>query len=88
MLNVNLDEEAERYLIDLLTVERTTSSELIKRLLHHQWLSLQPRKTFLERRGESPKHLLNGSPDLSDWDVRQEQIANYLRNRYADQQQQ
>ncbi len=88
MLNVNLDEEAERYLLDLVAAEKTTSSELIKRLLHSRWQSLQPRKTFLERRGGSPTHLLNGSSDLSERDVRKQAIADHLRNRYTEQQQQ
>lgn len=69
MLNVNLDEETEQYLSDLLSAEKTTSSELIKRLLYQQWLSLQPRKSFLERRGQSPRHLLNSRADLSDRDT-------------------
>lgn len=87
MLSVNLDEEAERYLAELLLAEQTTSTELIKRLLHDQWLTLQPQKTFLERRGESPRHCLNGAADLSDRDTRKQHIANYLHSRYADQQQ-
>ncbi len=66
MLSVNLDAEAEQYLVAILSAEKTNSSELIKRLLRTQWLALNPGQTFLERRGEAPQHLLNGPADLSD----------------------
>ncbi len=40
MLNVNLDDETEKYLVEILAQEKTTSSELIKRLLREHWQSL------------------------------------------------
>ena len=82
MLNVSLDEEAEKYLVEILATEKTTSAELIKRLLHHYWNNLQPQQTFLERRGGHPKHLLHGFKNLSDRDVRKQAIAEYLQKRY------
>jgi hypothetical protein len=87
MLNLNLDEEAEHYLIDIVAAEQTTSSELIKQLLRTRWLALQTPRSFLERRGESPRHLLDGAADLSDRDVRKQKIADYLQQRHTAQQQ-
>jgi hypothetical protein len=81
MLSINLDEESEHYLSDILAAERTTSSELIKRLLRAQWLVLQPSKTFLERRGTPPQHLLDGCSDLSERAIRKQAIAQYLQQR-------
>ena len=86
MLNINLDEESEHYLRDILSTEKTTSSELIKRLLRTQWLALQSPKTFLERREESPQQLLQGPADLSDRDVRKQKIADYLRQKQQTEQ--
>jgi hypothetical protein len=87
MLNIKLDEEAEQYLLDILSAEKTSSSELIKRLLRTQWLAVQSSKTFLERRGESPKHLLNEPDNLSDRDVRKQKIDDYLKHRHQAEQQ-
>jgi hypothetical protein len=87
MLNVNLDDEAEKYLVEILAQEKTTSNELIKRLLHEHWQSLQPRKTVLERMGGYPEHLLEGPSDLSDRDVRYKYLAEYFQKRYEQSQQ-
>lgn len=85
---VSLDEDAEKYLVEILAQEKTTSSELLKRLLREHWQTLQPRKTFLERRGGHPQYLLQDSPDnLSDRDVRQKYIAEYLQSHERHQQQ-
>ena len=51
MIAVTLNDEAEKYLVEILAQEKATSSELLQRLLHQHWQDLQPRKTFLERRG-------------------------------------
>jgi hypothetical protein len=87
MLNVNLDDEAEKYLVEILAQEQTISSELIKRLLHEHWQSLQPRKTILERMGGYPEHLLQGPSDLSDRDARYKYLAEYFQKRYEQSQQ-
>ncbi|MCV3216981.1 hypothetical protein OGM63_26330 [Plectonema radiosum NIES-515] len=87
MLNLNLDDEAEKYLVEILAQEKTTSSELIKRLLHEHWQSLQPRKTVLERMGGYPEHLLQGPSDLSDRDARYKYLAEYFQKRYEQSQQ-
>ncbi len=88
MLNINLDTEAEKYLVEILAQEKTNSSDLIKQLLHDRWHSLQPRQTVLERMGGYPEHLLKGHSDLSDRDVRKQTIANHIQQRYEQQQQQ
>lgn len=87
MLNVNLDDKAEKYLVEILAQEKTTSNELIKRLLHEHWQSLQPRKTVLERMGGYPEHLLQGPSDLSDRDARYKYLAEYFQKRYEQSQQ-
>ena len=81
MLTIALNDEAEKCLVEILSTEKTTSKELIHRLLHQYWQNLQPQTTFLERRGGHPKHLLNGSDDLSDRDVRQQLITEHLQHR-------
>jgi hypothetical protein len=87
MLNVNLDDEAEKYLVEIMAQEKITSNELIKRLLHEHWQSLQPRKTILERMGGYPEHLLQGPSDLSDRDARYKYLAEYFQKRYEQSQQ-
>jgi hypothetical protein len=84
MLNVNLDDETEKYLVEILAQEKTTSSELIKRLLSEHLQTLQSQKTVLERLEEVdsvPRHLPNSPGNLSDRDVRQQYIAEYLQKR-------
>ncbi len=86
MLNITLTDEAEKYLVEILAQKKTTSSELLQQLLHQHWQSLQPRKTFLERRGGHPQHLLNGPGDLSDRDVRKQIIAEHIKQRHEHRQ--
>jgi hypothetical protein len=49
MISVNLDDEAERYLVAILSQENTTSSALIDRLLREYWENIQPKKSLFER---------------------------------------
>jgi len=58
MLTIALDDEAKKYLVEILASEKTTSKELIHRLLHQYWQNLQPQTTFLERRGRQPKPII------------------------------
>jgi predicted transcriptional regulator len=52
MLTVRLDEETEGQLADILAHEKDTNrSELIKRIIHERWLTLQLGKSVVERRG-------------------------------------
>lgn len=83
MLNIQLDPETEARLVEILAKEKTTSDELIKRLVQERWLSLQPRKTIVERRGGHPEHLLEDAPpDLSERANRKKAIADYLKKKY------
>ncbi|WP_293085445.1 hypothetical protein [Moorena sp. SIO3H5] len=78
MLNVSLDQEAEQYLVEILSQEKTTSSELIKKLLRDYRQNFQSQKSVLERMGGMPKHLLSVG-NLSDRDTRREIIASRIR---------
>lgn len=83
MLNIELDKETEAYLVEILGREKTTSDELIKRLVKDRWLSLQPRQTIVERRGGHPEHLLEDAPpDLSERANRKKAISDYLQKRH------
>ncbi|MEZ2276520.1 MAG: hypothetical protein ACBR12_06345 [Microcoleus sp.] len=83
MLSIELDKETEVYLVEILGREKTTSDELIKRLVKERWLSLQPRQTIVERRGGHPEHLLEDAPpDLSERANRKKAIQAYLEKRH------
>ena len=83
MLNIELDKETEAYLVEILGREKTTSDELIKRLVKDRWLSLQPRQTIVERLGGHPEHLLEDAPpDLSERATRKKAIQAYLEKRH------
>jgi hypothetical protein len=83
MINITLDEEAEKYLVKILSQEEITSSELIKKLLQNYLQIHQPNQSVLERMGGVPKHLLSVG-NLSDRYTRREIIASRIR---ANQQQ-
>jgi hypothetical protein len=83
MLTVNLDDEAEKYLIEILSQEKTTSQDLVKKLLRQHLISQKKQPTILERMGGYPVELLEEEPDLSDRDVRQQKISEYLKNRHT-----
>ncbi|WP_413165577.1 hypothetical protein ACL6C3_04080 [Capilliphycus salinus ALCB114379] len=81
MLTVNLDDEAEKYLIEILSQEKITSQELVKKLLRNYSMSLKQPQTILERMGGYPEELLESETDLSDRDIRQQKISEYLQAR-------
>ena len=78
MLNVSLDEEAEKDLVEILSQERTTSNELIKKLLRNYLQSFPAKKSVLERMGGVPQHLLCVG-NLSERDTRRQIIAARIR---------
>lgn len=86
MLNVNLDAEAEQYLVEILAQENTNSGELIKQLLRDRWKSLQSPQTVLERMGGYPDQLFEGSFDSSDRDLRKQAIRDQIQQRYEQSQ--
>ena len=97
MISITLNDEAEKHLVEILAQEKTTSSELLQRLLHQHWQDLQPRKTVLERMGDYPKgelrsnrpqHFLSDPGNLSDRDVRKKLIAEHVQKRHEREQSQ
>lgn len=83
-LYLELDQETEKYLVEILAKEKTTSQELVKRLLAQHWHTLQPRKTIVERRGGHPEHLLQDAPsDLSSRETRKKMVAEHIEKRHA-----
>lgn len=83
MLSIELDKDTEAYLVEILGREKTTSDELIKRLVKDRWLSLQPRQTIVERLGGHPEHLLEDAPpDLSERENRKKAISAYLEKKH------
>ncbi len=85
MLSVRLDPETEQQLADILSHEQNINrSELIKRLIKERWLTLKLDRTFVERRGGHPQHLLQDAPpDLSERGTRKQAIADYLKHRHS-----
>lgn len=85
MLSVNLDDEMERYLVEILREEKITISELLEQMLRERLSRHQPRQTVLERMGGLPEELSSdpGFPkDLSDRDVRKAMFAEHLEARH------
>ena len=82
MLNVRLNEEDEQKLEQVLSSMKTSNkSELVKRLINDQWTALQAGKTFLERRGEHPKHLLSETDSSSDRNARKTIVSEHYEDR-------
>ena len=82
MMNLMLDDETERYLIEILAVEKIPSDRLIKKILRDRWLTHQPKKTILERMGGEPEHLLEGPGNLSNREVRKKAISEYVEQHH------
>jgi hypothetical protein len=85
MLTVRLDPETEQKLADIIAHERDVNrSSLVKRLILERWLTLNLDKTFVERRGGHPQHLLQDAPpDLSERSIRKQAISDYLKQRHS-----
>lgn len=81
MLNINLDDESERYLVEILRREKVTISDLIKQLLLNHLNTIRPQQTVLERMGGMPQHLLSVG-GLSDRDKRREIIVDRIQTRH------
>jgi hypothetical protein len=82
MLTINIDHESEKYLIEILSEEKITSQELVKKLLRNYWANLKQPQTVLERMGGYPKDLLEITEDLSDRDIRKQKISEYLQQKH------
>jgi hypothetical protein len=83
ILSVRLDDEDQDKLEQIIARTNSSQTELIKRLINDQWVALQAGKTFLERRGGMPQHLLSGENNASDRDVRKALVAEHLEGRRA-----
>ncbi|MEO0706255.1 MAG: hypothetical protein AAF050_11395 [Cyanobacteria bacterium J06649_5] len=85
MLSINLDDEAEQYLVEILKEEKITISELLKQVLRDRLNSHKPKQTVLERMGGVPEEVLaaTGLPEnLSDRDTRKAMIAEHIQARH------
>lgn len=61
-------------------------SEALRRSVQQAWLALQLGRTFLERAGGHPKHLLNADkPAGSDKASRRKEISKYLEEKLEKQ---
>jgi len=84
MLNIYLDDESEKYLLDLISEEQTSGDIVIKRLLKEYWSSRQQsQQTVLERLGGYPRNVITETDDLSDRDVHKSKISAKLEHRYG-----
>lgn len=83
MLNISLDDEAEKYLVEILKREQITISDLIKQLLQNRLRSIESQQTVLERMGGMPEHLLSVG-GLSDRDQRRSVLAKRIQARHRD----
>ena len=82
MLNVRLDNEDELKLAQIAASAKTQNkSSLIKRMINDQWVALQAGRTFVERRGGHPEHLLAGSSTSSSRDSRKSELAKHYKSR-------
>ncbi len=84
MLNVRLTDDDELKLAQILaSTKMQNKSELIKRLINDQWTALQAGRTFIERRGGHPDHLLTETPNMSNRAVRKAKLAEHYAHKSA-----
>ena len=81
MLSVNLDDEAEGYLVAILSEEKVTASALMKQLLRDRFSRYQGEQSILEQMGGEPEHMLSVG-GLSDRDNRKAIISRYVQKRH------
>ena len=81
MLSVNLDDEAEGYLVEILSEEGVTASDLMKQLLRDRLSRYRSEQSILERMGGEPEHML-AVGGLSDRDNRKAIIAEHVQKRH------
>jgi len=65
-LNVRLPQEYQSKLNQILAITRMDKSQLTRKMIDDQWVALQAGRSFVERRGGHPKHLLNDSTVSSE----------------------
>jgi hypothetical protein len=69
------DQEQTRLDVLMATMQAGTQSDAVRKLINEKFESLQADKTLLERRGGHPKHLLDGSANLSSRAARKAVVA-------------
>lgn len=85
MLSINLDDETERYLVEILQEEKITVSELLKQVLRVRLSNHRPKQTVLKRMGGVPEEVLSASglpENLSDRDTRKAIISEHIQTRH------
>ncbi len=80
-LNVRLDDEYESKLSQILAITRMDKSQLTRKMIDDQWVALQAGRSFVERRGGHPKHLLNDSSISSERGNRKAALANHFTDK-------
>lgn len=83
-LTVRLDKEEETRLQQIVeALNAGNQSAVIRQIIYEKWLSLQTERTFLERRGEHPVHVLAGPADASLRANRKKELETYLTQKAA-----
>jgi hypothetical protein len=83
-LTVRLDDQEEARLQQLVeTLKADSQSSLIRQLILEKWNSLQCEKTFVERRGGHPAHLLEGESNASQRAVRKKRLEERFAEKAA-----
>ena len=81
-LTVRLDNEEERRLHKIIeALNGASQSDVIRQMINEKWLSLQANKTFVERRGGHPEHLIRGESSDSTRKTRKAKVASYLEKK-------
>jgi hypothetical protein len=75
-LTVRLDDQDEFKLQQIVEAENAESqSALIRNWIDEKWNALQSTRTFVERRGGHPQHLLSAPADSSERASRKSKLA-------------
>lgn len=83
-LSVRLDAEENDKLDQIVrTLQASDRSSAVRALIEEKWRSLQEHKSFVQRRGGHPVHLLHGSKHSSERDVRKSTVSESLLAKVA-----
>jgi hypothetical protein len=83
-LTVRLNDDEDRKLQQIVqSLHVSDRSSAIRELIEEKWRALQSSKSFVERRGGHPVHLLQGASNASDRDARKRVISDKLAAKTA-----
>jgi hypothetical protein len=83
-LTVRLDAQEEKWLQEIVEALKADSqSTVIRKMIEDKWNALQAERTFVERRGGHPVHLLGGQGDDSQRANRKAELASHYADRAA-----